>query len=492
MSLIARSSRYRWLILPVALVLIVGTAAFLRAQPKRSVTTRSEEAYQSYLAGMKSLREVQTADAQRSFRRAVALDSTFAMAWMRLGRAQLGFGNLVEARNSYDKARRNFQNIKPREQYFIRMLGTDLDGDEKQRDAFMDEMLAEYPDDSEVLAYYALRAFMAGHHQKSLDAYRRLVRQDPSTGDAYNMIGYACAELGRWEEALEAFQKYAFLYPEQSNPHDSLGELYLRVGRYEDAVKACDRAVAITPSFVWARIHGACALVDEGRFDEALVRIRAGLAVTELDHPDLVNLRNQQINIHLLAGNVDSVLVLSRARIAADPIDGAPQFFLARLYAARGDIELARHWLDAYVKADVERRRLGQNRKPIEANFMIHELNGALAAGEGRWSDAADHFARSLGKTENWWINRRLQVARLESLVRAGRVPEASAYADSLARINPREPRFLGVLARLHDARGQAEEAARLRAAAGVWADSRLSIEADAEDPALLTARTAR
>lgn len=474
----ARAPLIRWLVLPLAFGLIGGTAAFIHSQPKREVTTRSEEAYQAYQAGMKSLREVHSAEALRWFRKAVDIDSTFAMAWMRLGRTQFTFGKVADARLSYAKAVARFDRLKPREQYFIRMLETDLNWDEGKRAALMEEMVARFPNDSEVLMYYALRAFFAREHQKALDAYRKLLLQDPTVGDAYNMIGYTCCELGRWDEAVEAFQKYAFLFPEQSNPHDSLGELYLRTGRYADAVKACDKATAITPDFVWARVHAACALSDQGRFDEALTRLRAGLRAVKPDDPEIWNLRNQVINVHLLALQPDSAAGLARAGLAEDPTDAAPPFFLCRLHASRGEVALARRYYEAYLKADGSARRAERRHSSEEKNFMIHELRGALAAAEGKWDEAAEHFDRGTGKTENWWINRRVQLERLESLVRAGRLPQAAAFADTLSRVNPHEPRLLGILARIEDARGRGQEARRLRAEAGAWSDSRLLLAA--------------
>lgn len=471
---IARSTRLRWLALPLALALIGGTAAFIRSQPKRDVTTRSEAAYQSYQDGIKYLREIRYAEAQRCFRRAVELDSTFAMAWMRLGRVQFSFRSLPEARASYQRAASRMERLKPRERYFIRMLEVDLDGDEMKRAAFMDEMVARFPDDSEVLMFYASRAYFAREHQKALDAYLRLVQQDPSMGDCYNMIGYACVELGRLDEAVEAFQKYAFLYPEQSNPHDSLGELYLRTGRYADAVKECDKALAITPDFAWAHVHAAAALCDQGRFAEALARIRRGLASLPSDDPDRWNLQNQLINMHILAGHADSAINLCRAQMVADPVDPAPPFFLSRLHAARGETALARQFEAEHARVNRARRERDKSTTPEEDNFMLHELRGAVAASENRWNESADHFARAIGKTENWWINRRLQLERLEALVRAGRLPEATAFADTLTRVNPHEPRLLATLSELKEGLGQVGEAESLRSQAGAWSTSRL------------------
>lgn len=431
----------KWLAAPLGFGLLLGTAAFIWGQPKRDVTTRSDAAYAAYQEAWQHSRQVQYADALRGYRKAVQLDSTFTMAWARLGLLQMSFGKVEEARASYRHAAPRAAHVKPFERAMVEMLDLEINGTEAQRAAQLEELVKRFPDNSEILLSYGNSAFFHGRYQQALDAYAKLMRCDPSIGETYNMVGYALTELERYPEAVEAFQKYAFLYPDQCNPHDSLGELYLRLGRYADADKEFARALSIKPDFGWGWMHAAVTESDQGRHDEAIVRLRQGLKALG-DSPEANLLQAQIINQHLLAGHGDSVETLCRRRLAADPKETGAWFFLVRLYAERGDTTAARRALATYrekVRASykAEGRDFDEMQK---SDFMLAECEGVTALAAGHPAEAADWFRTAQKRTESWWVRRRLQTEEMAALLKLDRQEEARSLAANLLKVNPNLP----------------------------------------------------
>lgn len=432
----------KWLAAPLGLVLLVGTAAFIWGQPKREVTTRSAAAYAAYMEGWQHARAVQYADAMRGYEKAVALDSTFVMAWTRLGMLQFSFNKSAEARASYGRALARVDRVKPYERAMVEMLGLELDGTEAQRDAQMEDLVKRFPDNSEVLLLYGNRAFFAGQYEKALTAYRRLVACDPSAGETYNMIGYALTELDRFPEAVEAFQKYAFLYPDQCNPHDSLGELYLRLGRYDDADRELARALSIKPDFAWGWMHLAVNQSDQGRHDEAIARLRQGLKALG-DSPEANMLETQIINQHLLAGRAESVEAICRRKIAAHPQESGSYFFLVRLHAGRGDAAAAQLALETYrQKLRASLKSAGRDFDDAQkSDFMLAECEGVAALAAGRPEEAVEWLQTAQKRTESWWVRRRLQTEEMAALLQLNRHEEVRGLAANLLKVNPNLPR---------------------------------------------------
>ena len=90
-----------------------------KAEPDREVaevTTKSPEAYRHYLEGVDYLRKVYHSEAEEHFRKALELDSTFAMVYYRLS-------SIVEAsdqRAMIAKALEYSDKISWREQHYIK------------------------------------------------------------------------------------------------------------------------------------------------------------------------------------------------------------------------------------------------------------------------------------------------------------------------------------------------------------------------------------
>ncbi len=84
--------------------------------------------------------------------------------------------------------------------------------------------------------------------KSALDTAERLLRRDPHSVSALNLLGQAATELGWTETAIFAHQMASDLEPERVDLVISLGHAYLAGARLRDAENAANEALALQPN----------------------------------------------------------------------------------------------------------------------------------------------------------------------------------------------------------------------------------------------------
>jgi tetratricopeptide (TPR) repeat protein/tRNA A-37 threonylcarbamoyl transferase component Bud32 len=220
-----------------------------RTEPDRSVadvTTHSPEAYRHYLEGMDYLRKVYNAEAEESFQKALEYDSTFAMAYFRLGLLKTD----EERGDLMAKARQYSDRVSQKEKLFIQSM-SEVAGEKRLEGIDELEKLAErYPDDKEV--HYWLGAFysqLPERREEAVGSLSRAIEIDPLYKMAYNMLAYTYDKLGDFERSLWAINKYASIAPDEANPYDTRGDLYAFNGQIDQAMASYRQAVEVKSDF---------------------------------------------------------------------------------------------------------------------------------------------------------------------------------------------------------------------------------------------------
>jgi tetratricopeptide (TPR) repeat protein len=84
---------------------------------------------------------------------------------------------------------------------------------------------------------------------QAVEAFRKLVVEQPQNSLNHWFLGRAQAELGRFEAALQAYQQVQRLTPDRPDGHRSVAELCLRANREPAvALAAAERLLALDPS----------------------------------------------------------------------------------------------------------------------------------------------------------------------------------------------------------------------------------------------------
>jgi len=318
-------------------------------RPVATVTTRSPEAYRLYLEGVELGFQRYEADAERALKKAVEIDSTFAMAYYRLG----GLTSGAERRRMAAKALEFAGNASHYERLLIEAFNAYVNGDARAAIAKGREVLSRYPADKEM--YYVMgHLYRFGLRQVDSATYyfTKAVELDSLYEAVYNSLAYCYNDLGDFERSIWAINKYIELAPDLANPYDTRGELYAAHGKLDEAIASFEKAIEIKPDFYgsWenlgfmhtfrrnyaearrcfekllgssrpstrseARQLLAVLLVHAGRLREALTLIDQGIATDRMEKVETWSKQFQAARIHAEIGSVDEALAVMEEAMA--------------------------------------------------------------------------------------------------------------------------------------------------------------------------------
>lgn len=196
--------------------------ASIRGSPAlERVTTRSLAALQRYTTAVRLLRsEPESREAAALLEEAVAADSTFAMAWLQLGRLYSFFDDATNSQRhlrAIARARQHAERLSPRERLLAEAWYQDLiRSDQDARYAAIQRLLAEHPDDIEglnELFEYLMRRREYESARRTLD---RLLAVDSSWALAADAEWLLAALAGDTAGAVAALDRYQARFPADS------------------------------------------------------------------------------------------------------------------------------------------------------------------------------------------------------------------------------------------------------------------------------------
>jgi tetratricopeptide (TPR) repeat protein len=95
------------------------------------------------------------------------------------------------------------------------------------------------PDGSEYQR--GVRARIVQDWVTAVEAFRRVVDAQVDFAAAWNELGFALRQLGRYPESLDAYGEALRLRPDFAEALEYLGEAYVKLGRVAEARKILDR-----------------------------------------------------------------------------------------------------------------------------------------------------------------------------------------------------------------------------------------------------------
>jgi len=81
------------------------------------------------------------------------------------------------------------------------------------------------------------------------EKFRSAAEADPSSREAWNMIGYTSRRVGDYTESLKAYEAALKLAPDYPEATEYLAELYLETGRLDDAKASFVKLQKLSPSY---------------------------------------------------------------------------------------------------------------------------------------------------------------------------------------------------------------------------------------------------
>ena len=346
-------------------------------------TTGSLDAYRSYLDGVRLLNGWRLAEADSAFRRAIAADSTFALAYYKRT-LTLGWSNPFDPEHirSAELAARHAERLPPRERELVGAyaelahgLSAQQRGDTAVAFARLAEAERRYralaardPNDAE--AWYGLGD--AAFHQakpnhdpsatftRALRAFNRTLALDSTFHLAYSHKIVMYNSAGQVNSGLMLAGDSLYVLP------DSAARRAFGAERFA-AAKVQARALAVRDALHWVEVdpdaqQSHVALADTytaaGFPDSAAMVLERALARPRLRAPDLAY---RAASLQLAAGSPDALATLRRAldRYPADSLrrTGGYQrfgnvFAAANVAAAAGSLRDLRRVMSTGVAAD--------------------------------------------------------------------------------------------------------------------------------------------
>jgi eukaryotic-like serine/threonine-protein kinase len=278
-------------------------------------TTSSLEAFRSYLRGVERLNRWDLAGAEDDLQRAIAIDTTFGLAYYKLA---LTRGWMAGTEDSVSdrlilRATMYSANLPPHERTMIN----------------------------------AYRAFLGDQYEDARALYRQLLARDPGDADAWYGLGDAwyhdtagVNEAPFWTESLRAFKRALALDPNYALAYEHV--------QFMLSVAASDRPTyALLPrdSFAVARSSSGRTLLDTATVRAAVHRAKEAALATARTwvsaQPTTLRAHGAMVNAYLSSGNYSGALSeLERFRVATTLHPELP-FVEARVRFASGEVDRA-------------------------------------------------------------------------------------------------------------------------------------------------------
>jgi len=105
---------------------------------------------------------------------------------------------------------------------------------------------------------------------KAIDVTKKAIELNPRLSHAHQWLGAAYNSLGRYEEAVEAIREAIRLEPNSAGAHASLGRVYwLGLGKFEVGVKELEHAIALNPQSGYAFLQLSLLYTLGGKYKRA-------------------------------------------------------------------------------------------------------------------------------------------------------------------------------------------------------------------------------
>ncbi len=223
-----------------------------------SVTTSSSEAYRLYHEGMELFLKERHDGAIEKFSQAIEIDSTFALAYMRIGMANVFSGRQQEGAAYLAQARQYRDKLPSRERSMVDLYAKIwVDEQFDEANYMIKSFVDNYPDDIEGRTFYAI--FLNVFSKDTTACFAQLdtvLQQVPTYQLALSYYVQVYERYKMLTQAISYARRLKDYHPDSPEPYLRLGNLYRSELRYDEAIEEFEQALNRFPdeSAPYARI----------------------------------------------------------------------------------------------------------------------------------------------------------------------------------------------------------------------------------------------
>ena len=213
------------------------------------VTTTSIDAYRQYAEGVNMHERFREAEAAAFFEKAIAVDPSFAMAYVKLAVAQNNLGH-IDLRDKYAAlALQHSDRLTPRERYYIEGFYYSQRADSIGRGMDAYKKCVEMDPGHEACRHnLALGLMNLERFEEAAGHYEELITRGVTNPTAFSNLASAYLQLGMTDKAIAVTETFSKRNPENGGGHRGLAVAMLGQGRYEDALQELSRAEILDPT----------------------------------------------------------------------------------------------------------------------------------------------------------------------------------------------------------------------------------------------------
>jgi len=236
------------------------------------LTTSSEEAYGLYLQGLDRYYRYDYAAAEESFRKAVAIDPGFALAYWRLAWMQFrfGMGDMAAAAATAEIAYGLRGRLPEKERLYVEWLSGLFKVSIEEALALLEKLVGKYPEEKE--AWSMLAGGTGGplkNPHKAIAYHQKWLALDPGFKAGYLWLVRDYLTLDELDKAAESASRYLEIAPDDAVAHQMMGYVHYFKGALNPAMEEFEKALTLDPQYDDAVIGQAQVLAKGGRFAES-------------------------------------------------------------------------------------------------------------------------------------------------------------------------------------------------------------------------------
>ncbi|HKP28854.1 MAG TPA: protein kinase [Gemmatimonadales bacterium] len=283
--------------------------------------TQNLAAYDAYLQGNEAFNQTDPAGLLTSvghYGRAVALDSTFLVAWSQLSRA-----------NSY-----------------LYWLSAPLPTYASAARAAADRTAALNPDASAThLARGDVHRFIDSDWNKAIEQYNLARQVDPQNAEILSQVAFSQQGAGLWEDAVKTLEEGARIDPRSGSVLQRLARTYLWLRRYPESDRATERLISTIPNSPQPYQARVMSRLAQGDREGALAAF--AMVPNTVDPTALAAYFGNFWDLYWFLPRESQDLLLRLPPAAFGGDRGGWAIILAQTYLLRGDTARARVYADS-------------------------------------------------------------------------------------------------------------------------------------------------
>lgn len=165
-----------------------------------------------------------------------------------------------------------------------------------------------------------------------LDAFHRIIAQNPDSAEAHMLAGEALDEMKEPVDAVRELRAAVLANPKEPNVHFGLGYLLWTQGKTEEAAREFQAELANDPNHLQAALYLADSYIQMNRLDDARPLLEKAVKINPADamgHLDLGIVYSE-------TGDQANALRELKQAVALKPDDVNTHYRLARVYRSMG------------------------------------------------------------------------------------------------------------------------------------------------------------